>query len=88
MKAIPNLHGNRSRNKRAKPKPVVQWERLGLTNPADVLSPSIEDIRREVALMASRGLAQGTRSRTPVKPIPMTATRSASNRLSRRGAAE
>jgi hypothetical protein len=81
-----SLQANRSRNKRAKPKPVMQWERLGLTNPSDNLAPSIEEIRREVALMASRGLAQGTRTRTTVKAQPTV--RSGATRQSRRGASE
>ena len=87
MKPSLSLQANRSRNKLAKPKPIMQWERLGLSNPSDSLAPSIEEIRREVTLMASRGLAQGTRTRTTVK-TPVNAVRSGANRQSRRGATE
>jgi hypothetical protein len=87
VKPTLSLQANRSRNKRAKPKPIMQWERLGLTNPSDILAPSIEEIRREVTLMASRGLAQGTRTRTTVK-TPVNTVRSGANRQSRRGASE
>ena len=55
----------RKNRARATRKPKIRWEVLGLPNPLDTsLTTSMEDIRRQVSNMASRGFGQGTRSRT------------------------
>lgn len=72
-------------------KTKIRWERLGLQNP-DLTGPSlsIEDIRRQVTVMASRGLGPGTRSRSAAKIQPEQAgpDTPASPRKRRRGATE
>ena len=52
--------------KRMKRQPRIRWERLGL----DMMMPEklptpIEEIRREVLKLASRGMKQATRSSRP-----------------------
>lgn len=89
MKITVSAHGNKSRNKRGKQKPKVRWEQLGLTDPSETsITPSIEEIRREVTLMASRGLAQGTRSRSIAKVSHVDSAHKALGRQRRRGATE
>jgi hypothetical protein len=89
MKITMSSHGNKTRNKRGKQKPKVRWEQLGLTDPSETnTTPSIEEIRREVTLMASRGLAQGTRTRSIAKAAHVDATRTGLGRQRRRGATE
>ncbi len=87
MKTTMNAQRNKTRNKRGKQMPKVHWEQLGLKDPSETsIAPSIEEIRREVALMASRGLAQGTRSRSVAKVVD--ANRVGLGRQRRRGATE
>jgi hypothetical protein len=89
MKITMSAHGNKTRNKRGKQKPKVRWEQLGLTDPSQTsTAPSIEEIRREVTLMASRGLAQGTRTRSVAKVPHVDAPRTGLGRQRRRGATE
>ena len=55
----------RKNRTRAARKPKIRWEVLGLPNSLDTgTATSMEVIRRQLSNMASRGLAQGTRSRT------------------------
>jgi hypothetical protein len=68
--------------KRMKRQPRIRWERMGL----DLLVPEklptpIEEIRREVLKLASRGMKQGTRSQPILHAEKMTRRR-------RRGATE
>ena len=49
-------------------KTKIRWNLLGLQDPACVEStPSMEDIRREIISMASRGLGAGPRSSSDAK---------------------
>lgn len=53
------------RRKRVVLRTKVRWEILGLQDPAQSsLSPSIEDIRRQISSAASRGLSSATVSRS------------------------
>lgn len=89
MKITMSAHGNKARNKRGKQKPKVRWEQLGLSDPSETsAAPSIEEIRREVTLMASRGLAQGTRTRSVAKVAHVDPARTGLGRQRRRGATE
>jgi len=93
MKISTSWGSNRTsrKGKRTVLKTKIRWERLGLQDPnLDGPSLSIEDIRRQVTLMASRGLGPGTRSRSAAKTQPDHAVpdTSASTRKRRRGATE
>jgi hypothetical protein len=89
MKTPMSAQGSKTRNKRGKAKPKVRWEQLGLTDPSESnTTPSIEEIRREVTLMASRGLAQGTRTRSMAKVSHIDAPPTGLGRQRRRGATE
>jgi hypothetical protein len=93
MKLSTGWRANKTRKNRARAtrKPKIRWEVLGLPNPlATSLTTSMEDIRRQVSSMASRGFGQGTRSRTAEREaktkITIHAPDSSSKR--RRGATE
>jgi hypothetical protein len=89
MKTTMSAHGNKIRNKRGKQQPKVRWEQLGFKDPAETsIEPSIEEIRREVTLMASRGLGQGTRTRSIAKGTQADPVRAGLGRQRRRGATE
>jgi hypothetical protein len=80
------LRKNRARATR---KPKIRWEVLGLPNPLDTsLTTSMEDIRRQVSNMASRGFGQGTRSRTAEREAKTTNHAPDSSSKRRRGATE
>ena len=67
MKLSTGWRADKTRKNRARAtrKPKIRWEVLGLPGPLDASLPaSMEDIRRQVSNMASRGFGQGTRSRT------------------------
>ncbi|NWF71631.1 MAG: hypothetical protein HXY51_01110 [Nitrospirae bacterium] len=67
MKLSTGWRADKTRKNRARAtrKPKIRWEVLGLPGPLDTnLTTSMEDIRRQVSNMASRGFGQGTRSRT------------------------
>ncbi len=69
--------------KRMKRQPRIRWERFGL----DLMVPEklptpIDEIRREVLKLASRGMKQSTRS----QPAPLRAEKTVRRR--RRGATE
>lgn len=67
MKISGRWPGNASKNKvkRVIRKPKIRWQALGLTDPADKHAAlSMDEIRREVATLSSRGFGQGVRSRT------------------------
>ncbi|MBM4124850.1 MAG: hypothetical protein FJ246_07865 [Nitrospira sp.] len=50
--------------KRGNPKQKINWEQLGLETPAKGQSiVPIDEIRRQVTLLAGRSLGQGVRSR-------------------------
>jgi hypothetical protein len=54
-------------------KPKVRWEVLGLPTPLDTsVTISMEDIRRQVSNLASRGLGEGTRSDPPKRAAKVT----------------
>jgi hypothetical protein len=58
---------------RAIRKPKVRWEVLGLPKPLDTsLTTSMEDIRRQVSSLASRGLGEGTHSGLPERGAKAT----------------
>lgn len=45
----------------------IRWGVLGLTPPdSELPSMPIEEVRRQVSLLASRGFGHGTRSRSPM----------------------
>ena len=67
-------------------KTKIRWELLGLQDPADQNAQSIEDIRRQVSSLASRGLGSGTRSRSKADNTTEPSEQSAGKR--RRGATE
>lgn len=67
--------------KRMKRQPRIRWERLGMLVPEKLPTP-IEEIRREVLKLASRGMRQGTR----VQPGIVHPEKAARRR--RRGATE
>ena len=74
---------------RATRKPKIRWEVLGLPGPLDTaLTTSMEDIRRQVSNMASRGFGQGTRSRTAEREAKSTVQAPDSTSKRRRGATE
>ena len=67
MKLSTGWRADKTRKNRARAtrKPKIRWELLGLPGPLDTrLTTSMEDIRRQVSSMASRGFGQGTRLRT------------------------
>jgi hypothetical protein len=79
------------KRKRTVLKPKIRWDVLGLQDPLlEGPSVSIEDIRRQVTSLASRGLGPGTRSRSVAKVSPDRAPSSvaAPIRKRRRGATE
>jgi hypothetical protein len=74
---------------RATRKPKIRWEVLGLPNPLDnSRMTSMEDIRRQVSSMASRGFGQGTRSRTAERDAKTTGHAPDSSSKRRHGATE
>lgn len=84
----------RANNKNHKPKPhirapKIQWQQLGLTDPAQEAA-SIDEIRRQVVLASSRGLGHGVRAQTNEQTGPGKGTppRSEPRRSRRRGATE
>ncbi len=69
--------------KRIKRQPKIRWQRFGLDMMVPEKLPTpIEEIRRQVLVLASRGMKQGMRSKPPV---PHTG---AAPRRRRRGATE
>ena len=45
-------------------KPKIQWEQLGLSDPALIEPTAIETIRKAVSSLASRGFGEGTKLRS------------------------
>jgi len=91
MKLSSGWRADKTRKNRARAtrKPKIRWEVLGLPNPLDnSLSTSMEDIRRQVSNMASRGFGQGTRSRTAERDTKTTGHAPDSGNKRRRGVAE
>ncbi len=85
--------GNKAARKRKRTvrKAKIRWDVLGLQDPAlEGPSPSMEDIRRQVTSLASRGLGPGTRSRSGTKDSRAHAVSDAAvpSRKRRRGATE
>jgi hypothetical protein len=79
------------KRKRTVLKPKIRWDVLGLQDPhLEGPSVSIEDIRRQVTSLASRGLGPGTRSRSSAKISPdrTPSNATAPIRKRRRGATE
>lgn len=93
MKISMSWRGNQKtlKEKRLKHKPKIHWQQLGLTDPADASSAvSMDEIRRQVVMLSSRGLGQGTRSRqvTPSTSVTGTNHHAEAGRKRRRGATE
>lgn len=93
MKISGRWPGNASKNKikRVIRKPKIRWQALGLADPADKQTAmSMDEIRREVATLSSRGFGQGARSRTMAQDLRSAEGNSASEGLKkrRRGATE
>ena len=91
MKLSTGWRADKTRKNRARAtrKPKIRWEVLGLPNPLDTsLTTSMEDIRRQVSNMASRGFGQGTRSRTAEREAKTTNHAPVSANKRRRGATE
>ena len=79
------------KRKRTVLKPKIRWDVLGLQDPQiEGPSVSMEDIRRQVTSLASRGLGPGTRSRSGPKNQPGHVAPNATTpiRKRRRGATE
>lgn len=79
------------KRKRALRKPKIRWDVLGLQDPQiEGPSVSMEDIRRQVTSLASRGFGSGTRSRSGAKNSPDHAASNVTTpiRKRRRGATE
>jgi hypothetical protein len=80
---------NRKNRLRATRKPKIRWEVLGLPSPLDAdTTTSMEDIRRQVSNIASRGFTQGTRSRTAEREPNTNDHAPNSSSTIRRGAAK
>ncbi len=82
---------NTQKKNRFTRKPKIRWQQLGLKNPeAEDPSISIDEIRRQVIQLSSRGLGQGVRSRPTVQGAqPSDAdTHEEPSRKRRRGATE
>ena len=80
-----------SKKNRRTSKPKIRWDLLGLTDPSLVeTTTSIETIRREVSLLASRGFGQETtiRSRAQDTKGRGRGRQSDGSRARRRGATE
>ena len=91
MKLSTGWRADKTRKNRARAtrKPKIRWEVLGLPGPLDTsLTTSMEDIRQQVANMASRGFGQGTRARTAEREAKTTNHVSAPGGKRRRGATE
>lgn len=91
MKLSTGWRADKTRKNRARAtrKPKIRWEVLGLPGPLDTnLTTSMEDIRRQVSNMASRGFGQGTRSRTAERDGKTTNDASGSSGKRLRGATE
>jgi hypothetical protein len=91
MKLSTGWRADKTRKNRARAtrKPKIRWEVLGLPNPLDAsLTTSMEDIRRQVSSMASRGFGQGTRSRTAEREAKTTNPAPDLSSKRRRGATE
>ena len=91
MKLSTGWRADKTRKNRARAtrKPKIRWEVLGLPNSLDTsLTTSMEDIRRQVSNMASRGFGQGTRSRTAEREAKTTNHAPDSSSKRRRGATE
>jgi hypothetical protein len=91
MKLSTGWRADKTRKNRARAtrKPKIRWEVLGLPGPIDTnLTTSMEDIRRQVSNMASRGFGQGTRSRTAEREAKTTGHAPDSSNKRRRGATE
>lgn len=93
MKTTMSWRGNKKtdRGKRTRQKPKIRWQHLGLKDPAEE-SPatSMDEIRRQVVTLSSRGLGHAVRFRPVAQSGPAT---DASNhgepgRTKRRGATE
>lgn len=79
------------KRKRTLRKPKIRWDVLGLQDPQiEGPSVSMEDIRRQVTSLASRGFGSGTRSRSGAKNSPDHAASNVTTpiRKRRRGATE
>jgi hypothetical protein len=91
MKLSSGWRADKTRKNRARAtrKPKIRWEVLGLPGPLETnLTTSMEDIRRQVSNMASRGFGQDTRSRTAERESKTTDHAADSSNKRRRGGSE
>ena len=93
VKITTNWRGGKKvdRIKRVRRKPKIRWQYLGLSDPADVRpGPSMDEIRREVLTLSSRGLGHGVRARSvvPNGPAMGGSHTGTSGTIKRRGATE
>ncbi len=93
MKTTMNWRGNKNTHKkrRVSQKPKIRWQQLGFKTPAsDNASMSMDEIRRQVVMLSSRGLGQGVRGRAamPSGQVADTANQGGATRKLRRGATE
>lgn len=89
MKLTVNWHNKKptSKPKRVIPKTKIPWQLLGLPDPAEDQNPiSMDEIRRQVSLISSRGFGEAVRSR-PSTQSPNGDGRNACKKP-RRGATE
>lgn len=79
------------KKKRVRSKPKIRWQQLGLSDPAEKQTAmSIDEIRRQVLMLSSRGLGQGVRARPNAQRAEVNAIddHAEPGRKRRRGATE
>ncbi len=85
MSTVWRTSKNSQKKKRVAQKPKIRWQQLGFSDSGEAPSSiSIDEIRREIVVMSSRGLGQGARSRHTLTETPPADTRA----KKRRGATE
>jgi hypothetical protein len=67
MSSVWRRNKTAAKKKRPVHKPKICWDTLGLPATTHESAVSIEEIRRQVTSLASRGFGQGTRSRSEAK---------------------
>jgi hypothetical protein len=75
MSSVWRRNKTAAKKKRPVHKPKICWDTLGLPATTHESVASIEEIRRQVTSLASRGFGQGTRSRSEAKETAGTRRR-------------
>jgi hypothetical protein len=75
MSSVWRRNKTAAKKKRPVHKPKICWDTLGLPATTHESVVSIEEIRRQVTSLASRGFGQGTRSRSEAKEAAGTRRR-------------